>query len=396
MKTTYRSSLVIFLLVGLLSFIGTAESRELFPLTDFYDTPESFAATGKPGDLIRSMEFDGYVLPQGAKATRILYGSTNSQGGLVTSSGVVLVPPGEAPKTGWPVIAWAHGTSGVNRTCAPSLTAENFANPWVGPNTYIKRGYAVVAVDYAGLGSDSPIAYMDRIANAWDVINSVKAAQKAVPSLGRRWIAVGHSAGAHTMRGVAELQTDINDPSYLGFVSMSGLGNARDPMVFISKMAPQLAFFIIISVKARYPDFDYADVLTEKGLELFEQEKARCQGPGFGPPEPSPLKGSEALKKDWDRNPYIDKYFKMDESGQERYRGPALVLIGDKETPHTMKNDPAVAKRMCQQGVDVLFEIIPDAEHVTLLGKSIKEQVDWIADRFAGREIPNNCETILK
>ena len=396
MKTTYRSSLVIFLLVGLLSFFGTAESRELFPLTDFYDTPESFAATGKPGDLIRSMEFDGYVLPQGAKATRILYGSTNSQGGLVTSSGVVLVPQGEAPESGWPVIAWAHGTSGVNRTCAPSLTAENFANPWVGPNTYIERGYAVVAVDYAGLGSDSPIAYMDRIANAWDVINSVKAAQKAVPSLDRRWIAIGHSAGAHAMRGVAELQAEINDPSYLGIVSLSGLGNGRDPMVFISRMAPQLAFFICISVKARYPDFNYADVLTDKGLELFEQVKARCQGPGFGRPRPSPIKGSEALKKDWDRNPYIDKYFKMDESGQEKYRGPALVLIGDKETPHTMKNDPAVAKRMCQQGQDVQFTMIPGGNHFNLLHKSLEVQMKWIADRFAGREIPNNCETILK
>jgi acetyl esterase/lipase len=379
MKTMYFKALAICLLAGILSYVGVVHSKELFPLTDFYDTPESFASTGKPGDLIRSMEFDGY-----------------SQGGLVVSSGVVLVPQGEAPEGGWPVIAWAHGTSGVNRTCAPSLTAENFANPWVGPNTYLERGYAVVAVDYAGLGSDSPIAYMDRIANAWDVINSVKAAQKAVPSLDRRWIATGHSAGAHAMRGVAELQAEINDPSYLGIVSLSGLGNGRDPMVFISRMAPQLAFFICISVKARYPDFDYTDVLTDKGLELFEQVKARCQGPGFGRPRPSPIKGSEALKKDWDLNPYIDKYFKMDESGQERYRGPALVLIGDNETPHTMKNDPAVAKSMCQQGVDVLLKIIPDARHGTLFGKSMKDQMKWIADRFAGKEIPSNCETAYR
>jgi pimeloyl-ACP methyl ester carboxylesterase len=252
-----------------------------------------------------------------------------------------------------------------------------------------------VATDYAGLGSDSPVAYMDRIGNAWDVIHSVKAAQKAVPSIGRRWIAVGHSAGAHAMRGVAELQAEINDPSYVGLVSMSGLGNARDPMLFISKMAPQLAFFICISVKARYPDFDYADVLTDKGLALFEQVKGRCQGPGFGRPNPSPLKGSEALKKDWDRNPYIDKYFKMDESGQERYRGPALVLIGDMETPHTMKNDPAVAKKMCQQGQDVQFTMIPGGNHFNLLHKSLEAQMKWIADRFAGRKIPNNCETIL-
>ena len=384
---------VILLLVGLISFLDTAESKQLFPLTDFYDTPESFAATGKPGDLIRSEEFDGYVIPQGAKATRILYGSKDSQGDLVVSSGVVLVPPGEPPEGGWPVIAWAHGTSGAGRTCAPSLTAECFANYRV-INKYIDRGYSVVATDYAGLGSDSPLAYMDRIGNAWDVINSVKAAQKAVSSLGKKWLAVGHSAGAHAMGGVAELQAEIKDPSYLGLVSMSGLGNARDPMVFISKMAPQLAFFVCISVKARYPDFDYADVITEKGLELFEQVKGRCQGPGFGRPGPSPLKGSEALKKDWDRNSYIDKYFKMDESEQEKFRGPALVVIGDMETPHTMKNDPAVAKRMCQQGQDVQFTMIPGGNHFNLLHKSFDVQMKWIADRFAGRKIPNNCETI--
>jgi len=395
MMTIHYVVFVIFLLVGLISFVETAESKVLFPLTDFYNTPKSFATTGKPGDLIRSEKFEGYVIPQGAKAMRILYGSTDSQGGLVVSSGVVLVPPGEPPKGGWPVIAWAHGTSGVGRTCAPSLTAECFANYRV-PNKYIKSGYAVVATDYVGLGSDFPVAYMDRIGNAWDVIHSVKAAQKAVPSLGRRWIAVGHSAGAHAMHGVAELQAGINDPSYLGLVSMSGLGNARDPMLFISKMAPQLAFFICISVKARYPDFDYADVLTDKGLEFFEKVKGRCQGPGFGRPNPPPLKGSEVLKKDWDRNPYIDKYFKMDESGQERFKGPALVVIGDMETPHTMKNDPAEAKRMCQQGQDVQFTMIPGGNHFNLLHKSLEVQMKWIADRFAGREIPNNCETLLK
>jgi acetyl esterase/lipase len=395
MKTINHRMLAIWILVGLLSYVGAANSKELLPLTDFYDTPKSFAGTGKPGDLIRSMKFDGYELPQGAKATRILYGSTDSQGGLVVSSGVVLVPQGEAPEGGWPVIAWAHGTSGVNRTCAPSLAAACFADYRV-PNNYLKNGYAVVAADYAGLGSDSPIAYMDRIANAWDVINSVRAAQKAVSSLGRRWLAVGHSAGAHTMRGVAELQADMNDPSYLGIISLSGLGNSRDPMVFISKMAPQLGFFICISVKARYPDFDYADVITDKGLELFEQVKTKCQGPGFGRPKPPPIKGTEALKKDWHLNPYIDKYFKMDESGQEKYKGPALVLIGEKETPHTLKNDPAVAKRMCRQGQDVLFKIIPDANHFNLLGKTMEDQLNWVADRFAGKEIPSSCETILK
>lgn len=374
---------------------GFAMNLKKFPLTDFYDTPRDFSESGQPGDLIRSEKFDGYAVPIGVKATRILYATKTSAGNLAVSSGVVLVPPGETPKDGWPVIAWAHGTSGADRKCAISRTAMGFAMYRV-LNAHLKNGYAIVATDYAGLGSDSEVAYMDRIGNAWDVIYSVKAAKKAVGSLGPRWIAMGHSAGAHAVRGVAELQADIDDPAYLGIISMSGLQNSRDPMVNIAKTAPQLAFFILHSVKSRYPEFDYADVVTEKGLVLFEQVKTRCQGPGFGRPGPSPLTGAEALKEDWDLNPYVDRYFKMDESNQERYKGPALVLIGENEKDYTLKNDPAVAKRMCEQGVDVLFRIIPDADHVSLLGKSIDEQVGWIADRFAGREVISNCESLLK
>lgn len=392
--------LYVCLMVGLLLFSGVTFAQpkrgvlmnlKKFPLTDFYDTPATFAENGKPGDLIRSENFDGYAVPPGVKATRILYGTKTSGGDLAVSSGVVLVPPGEAPKGGWPVIAWAHGTSGVNRRCAISLTAMGFAMYRI-PNAHLKNGYAIVATDYAGLGSDSAVAYMDRIGNGWDVIYSVKAAQKAVPSLGKSWLAIGHSAGAHAMRGVAELQADINDPYYLGIVSLSGLQNSRAPMVSIARKDPQLAIFICISAKGLYPAFEYRDVLTDKGMDLFEQVKSRCQGPGFGPPGPSPLTGAEALKKGWDRNTHVDKYFQMDETGEESYKGPALVLVGEKEEPHTLKNDPAVGRQMCKQGVDVVLKIIPDANHFSLLGLAIEDQKEWIAGRFASEEVPSNCD----
>ena len=35
-----------------------------------------------------------------------------------------LIPAGHPPPGGWPVIAWAHGTSGVARMCAPSLEKD--------------------------------------------------------------------------------------------------------------------------------------------------------------------------------------------------------------------------------------------------------------------------------
>ena len=369
--------------------------NELFPLNDFYETPESFATTGKPGDLIRSMKFDGYNLPEGIEATRILYGTTTSQGDLVTGSGVVLVPQGKAPEGGWPVIAWAHGTSGVTRRCAPSLMAECFSD-YEAPCIYTEKGYAVVAADYAGLGTDYSVNYMDRISNGWDVINCVLAARKAVPALGRKWVAVGHSAGAHAMRGIAELQADINDPSYLGVAAVSGLGDIRTPMCVLSKEAAYLAIHLTEAVRARYPVFNQEEILTVRGLELLEKLKTACTGPGTPIPKEPPVKGSEILMENWELNPYIDQYFKLDETRQEKYKGPVLVINGEKEPPPTLANDIEAAKRMCEQGVDVQLKIIPDANHFTLLVASIKDQMEWIADRFTGKEIPSNCESILK
>jgi len=99
------------------------EAKDALPLTPFYDPPQPLAAAA-PGTLIRSAPFAGYSLPKGATATRILYHSRALNGDDVAASGVVLIPAGAPPPEGWPVIAWAHGTSGVARMCAPSLMKD--------------------------------------------------------------------------------------------------------------------------------------------------------------------------------------------------------------------------------------------------------------------------------
>src|SRR6267378_6659583 len=88
------------------------EQADGLPITDFYSTPPNLAAS-KPGDLLRKEAFTGYSLPKGGTAVRILYHSLDATGQDVATSGVVLVPAGTPPPKGWPVIAWAHGTSGV-------------------------------------------------------------------------------------------------------------------------------------------------------------------------------------------------------------------------------------------------------------------------------------------
>lgn len=99
------------------------EAKDALPLTSFYDPPQSLGGR-TPGALIRSAPFHGYSLPAGAHAVRVLYVSRALDGSPVAASEVVLIPAGTPPRRGWPFIAWAHGTSGVARMCAPSLMKE--------------------------------------------------------------------------------------------------------------------------------------------------------------------------------------------------------------------------------------------------------------------------------
>ena len=90
--------------------------------------------------------------------TRFLYRSRSVAGTDVPASGVILLPNGTPPARGWPVVVWAHGTSGVARTAAPSLMKDLYYG-WEGLLQWPLLGYAVVAPDYAGLGTNVPHQY---------------------------------------------------------------------------------------------------------------------------------------------------------------------------------------------------------------------------------------------
>jgi hypothetical protein len=169
------------------------EAERALPITPFYTT--GIAKTeAESGTLIRSEPATDYALPPGVTATRILYHTRTANNVDAIASGVVLVPYGQPPAGGWPLLAWSHGTSGVARNCVPSRMKSLFYN-WEGFYEYVLMGYAVVATDYAGLGTKGRHAYLDMLTNGTDVIHSVPAARAAVPNLGKKWLVVGHSQG---------------------------------------------------------------------------------------------------------------------------------------------------------------------------------------------------------
>ena len=67
-------------------------------------------------------------LDEAAEAYRFLYSTTNQHGAAVSTAALFL-PAGDAPEGGWPVIAWAHGTTGLGDDCAPSAQPRSARLP---------------------------------------------------------------------------------------------------------------------------------------------------------------------------------------------------------------------------------------------------------------------------
>jgi alpha-beta hydrolase superfamily lysophospholipase len=168
----------------------------------FYHPPKS--PTGGHGSLIWARKAHGLVpLANAAWTKLVLYTSVTAGGKLTAVSGSVSVPKGRPPKGGWPVISYAHGTTGTADVCAPSRNHEgdpvtgyiSYVDPQL--NAWLAAGYAVVRTDYQGLGTPGPHRYLIGAAEGRSVLDIVRAARQLDPGIGKRFLISGHSQGGH-------------------------------------------------------------------------------------------------------------------------------------------------------------------------------------------------------
>jgi Secretory lipase len=353
-----------------------------FPLTNFYDTPDVLPP-GKPGELIRATTFEEYDLPPGVSAVRLLYHSRSATNDDVVTSGVIMFLDEKPPVGGWPVIAWAHGLSGVARQCAPSLARNLQHGPLL--SMYVSLGYAVVATDYTGLGTRFRNAFADTSSNALDVLYAIPAARHAVPQLGGRWIAMGSGEGGMAVAGVAEQEHEIQDPSYLGSIAISPLADFEDVYKPVSSLAYRLPLFLAYGIKTVYPQFEVNEILTEKALPLYREIGQVCS-------ENETVRKASAvgmLKPNWDSNSFVLKYFSRNHLGLKPAHAPLLVISGQSDA--SVGQTTKIVARLCQQGDRVQFEKYPEDDPGRVIGDSVRDQIAWIQARFANGPVPDNC-----
>ena len=148
----------------------------------------------RPGQLLSARSVnDGPALPSAGRNEVITYASQDGNGDPVVVSGTVAIPRTPAPEGGYPVISWAHGTTGVADACAPSADfAGGPAHSYLsGVNAslddWVAKGYAVVSTDYQGLGTPGIHPYINGDTEANAVVDIVRAARDVDPAVGSTW-----------------------------------------------------------------------------------------------------------------------------------------------------------------------------------------------------------------
>jgi hypothetical protein len=362
----------------------TSQTPRRLPLSKFYDTPDPLPS-GQPGELIRSEPFYEYLLPYTISAVRILYHSRSPHDKDVAVSGVVLLPREAPPSGGWPIIAWAHDLTGSARQCAPSLLKTLNESPLL--SMYVGLGYAVVASDYAGLGTNFPYAVFDVPSNAQDVINSVAAARAALPQLGSKWLVVGYAHGSRVAIGVAEALPKNSSKEFLGAVGILGAAN---PPEFFEQLAQGpshlMLIFLAQGIKNQHPEFPIDDMLTHKGIALYKNLTDSCEAPSEQVPD-----SQELAKPGWQNNPYIKDFFSRNALGRSQAFSPVLLISGETAGDVPASLTDALVSQLCQQKDHVLFVNYPGLNSSAVLGNSVGEQVSWIRARFSGQPAPSNC-----
>jgi pimeloyl-ACP methyl ester carboxylesterase len=224
-------------------------------------------------------------LPGTASQRRLTYWTEGPTGAPALSTGAVYLPSGHPPEGGWPVVSSAHGTTGVGDTCAPAHGYDTTSLTRDYLSTWLAQGYAVVATDYVGLGTEGTHAYLHGRSEGRAVIDMVRAATSVTPELSRKWVAIGHSQGGHaTMLAAHQATSYAPELDYRGAVATGTPANLELLMPFGGPGFPNLglngitvfAAYIVDGLRVTRPDLPVDDYLTPVGAALVKDSESLC------------------------------------------------------------------------------------------------------------------------
>jgi pimeloyl-ACP methyl ester carboxylesterase len=386
MPVTSRFALVI------LSMLAGADAANA--QTAFYRAPPSSVA-GDPGTLVRREVIDG--APLGATTYRVLYRSIGLDKKAILVSGVVIVPAGDPPPGGRPIVAWAHPTSGIVPRCAPSLAIFLFQQIQ-GLRSFVREGYVVAATDYPGLGTEGPHPYLVGASEARAVIDSVRVAAK-LPGAGggRKFVVWGHSQGGH-----AALFTGIIAKAYAPELDLLGVAAAAPATDLVTLMNEDIDSAGGKNITAmtlwswqRVFNANMDKLVDRRAIPVIDQLAREC------------IEGPFDLRARQRTEQPLELYFlktkhpsdvepwhtllAQNSPGNLPTEIPVFLAQGTDDVIIRPKVTQDYAAALCGAGSKVRILSMPNIGHGAAAQASTEAMLEWTSARFAGKTVPDDC-----
>lgn len=331
----------------------------------------------------------GNGLSEAARQYLLRYPSHSGVDGKTTreDTAAVFIPFGTTPEGGWPVVVWAHGTVGVANHCAPSLNPRSDRDKQY-LNTWLSLGYAVVAPDYAGLGSSGLHHYLNARGEAWSVLDSVRAALQHFP-LKNELILVGQSQGAHAAFASAGYQPEYAPELNVRATVLTGTPYFEKGTTAADILPPAggkvmsggdpkipYIFYIYLSAADSNPQLNPADYFQDKALPLLKAASHLCITPLNDEVMKAGLNAANALK------PGVDSLLNAS-TGTMLYptlniAHPVFIGIGgaDINVPTAMQKRFADAVKNAGTRADV--HIYAGLDHSGTVNPSLRDSVPFL------------------
>jgi len=347
---------------------------------DFYRVPDPLPE-GEPGDVVRTMTIDA---PEGTSGLRIMYLSTDAQGDTRAATGTVHHPDATAPEDGWPIVAWAHGTSGLAPKCAPSR------NPTPPPDYGIQG--VQVSADYIGLGPEGELhPYLSSAAEGHAVIDAVAAARSLEEvGAGDEWVVVGVSQGGHAALVTNEMAAErLPDMPLLGAAALAP--GAELALSYGDELQIRvITTMALVGVAAENPDIVLENYLSPAVLEASSVIETGCVGDVIE--KMIPVAGApDYFLVEPRTDPVGLAWLEENNPGTVAGEAPLLLVQGSADILVVPARTDALFARLCSVGQVVERLDVPDADHDGVVDASLAEVGSWLQARFAGEPPTDDC-----
>jgi pimeloyl-ACP methyl ester carboxylesterase len=326
----------------------------------------------------------------------VLYRSTGVDGKPTAVSGTVSLPKGQAPKGGWPVVTYAHGTTGIADQCAPSRdvagTPVHPYNAYILPllTRWLKAGYAVVRTDYEGLGTPGVHPYLVGSSEGHSTLDMVRAARALDPRISARKVVIsGHSQGGHAALFAAALAPKWTpELKVRGTVAFAPASHLDDQIPLTTALgAPGgglsgLVSLITRGIATANPSLDTVALLTPQAAAFYPDTLTQCLAELSAPTSFGGLAPKDLFQAGTDFKA-IAKLLDAQDPSHLKIRTPLLIEQGAADTTVFPQFTDTLATELKANGAkQFTYTKVPGATHGGIVVAAAKDATTWIGKRL--------------